>query len=160
MKNLIALASLVAAATAANAANISLASVVDPVSSSGYSGAGIGSYDDVAGSFTIGGHIDGTGASTYITSGTVTGPSSFSATLTLTTIGGVTSFSFFGLPTTTVAGGFPTGYDLNFFHNATLVAKGAINAGTFGVAVPEPQTYALAAGAALLGFAAFRRARR
>ena len=55
--------------------------------------------------------------------------------------------------------GFPTGYSLNFYKGSTLIATGGLVKGGL-TSTPEPQTYAMAAGAALLGFAAFRRARR
>lgn len=155
MKKLLVLAAAMAVGTAANAAVLSLATTI---SGSG-TGAGTGSFDTVANKYDIGGFFQYSGT---VSSALVVGPNDYSYTLSTSTIPGVSGFTFFGAPAlgATAGAGFPTGYFLKFYNGSSVVVgSGEIKVGTLSL-VPEPQTYALAAGAALLGFAAFRRARR
>ncbi len=60
---------------------------------------------------------------------------------------------------------WPSGFSANFSHfigglTPSITLLGSAPLVVTPASTPEPQTYALAAGAALLGFAAFRRARR
>lgn len=157
MKKILALTALSATVFASNAAIVQVSSVIDGGSySTDITGQAYGSFDNVSLSFDISGSLDSFDGIPSSITGFVEGPAAFSKALTFSTVD--TYSAGFYILDTTVAG-FPTGYYLSFYNGSTLIAKGEIKGGTLAPA-PEPQTYAMAAGAALLGFAAFRRARR
>ena len=161
MKKILVVSLLAATTVLSHAANV--ASTIAGVGSAydGVTGTARGNY--AGGFLTIAGSLDGDSGllpTTGYLVGYVVGPS-FSASLTINP----TSNEFgagFALPSTgSVGSGIPTDYFIKFYDSAapsTVIASGAIKLGT--ISTPEPQTYAMAAGAALLGFAAFRRARR
>jgi hypothetical protein len=72
--------------------------------------------------------------------------------------------SYSGIFASVSTPGFNSGnadkYLVKAFSGATLVAQGGLSVGSSKPSIPEPETYAMVAGAALVGFAAFRRARR
>lgn len=128
-----------------------------------------GTYDTSTGYYGLSGQIFSlSGATPVSLLGTVEGPGSYVASLIISFNNG--TFTFFANNLTGVNGAppvapypaaWPTGYSVNFYQftggatpSITRIATGDL------VATPEPRTYALAAGATLLGFAAFRRARR
>ena len=162
MKKILALSLVAATALVSNAATVSISSIIDGGAySTDITGVGSGDYNDSTFAFNIAGSLGsfGDGTTGQIPSGIVgyvEGPAGFSKSLTVTSSD--TFAAAFNL-NDTAPSGFPTGYYLSFYNSSSvLIAKGSIVVGT--VTTPEPQTYAMVAGAALLGFAAFRRARR
>lgn len=163
MKKNLAIASLVLGSLAANAATVSFSTIISV--GGNQVGAGTGKFNTASDKIILSGTF--TSAST-ISSGTFSGPGiatplNFSITQN-GTVGGVPSWFFHFSSPQSVPSTFinnASSYIASFFTAGSLtpVAGGpAISSGL--TVVPEPQTYAMMAGAALMGFAAFRRARR
>lgn len=170
MKKLLVVASTVGLVASISAATITETAVL--AGESGYPllspGTATGTYDTVSGGLSLSGSVlfspsiglDNSNTTVNITggsgpfTGTVLTAVSFPAPTDLS----LGAFNF----TITAVGEFQTGtYFVNVYKTGVKVASGQLIPGsTIGSVVPEPQTYAIAAGAALLGFAAFRRARR
>ena len=161
MKNVLALVLVTASTIVSQAAIIDLSAVVTGTPDiTGVVTAS--SYDNSAGTFTLAGNLSS--ASTAITTASLTGyvegPGAFKSSLTIDYNDG--AIVFFDKGATAVPGSpvaWPSGYSVTFYNAGVQFASGTIVAGDLSN-TPEPQTYAMVAGAALLGFAAFRRARR
>jgi len=161
MKKVLVVSLLAATTFMSNAANVSSTIAGIGASYSAITGSAQGNFS--GGFFDINGSLDGDAG--FLPSsglvGYVEGPVGFSrVALTINPLSNEFGAGF-ALSSTSAGAGFPTGYFLKFYTSAlssTAIASGALKVGT--VSTPEPQTYAMAAGAALLGFAAFRRARR
>lgn len=169
MKTILALAAAATAVVSVNAATITESAVISGVGSNTLlsPGTATGSYDTVANTFTLSGSVlfsPAIGLPTGTDTVTLTRPGAgFTASATTATfqnVAGIFSlaaFTFTGVTGANIA----SGYFINIYKSGNLVAQGSLVPGsTIGSVVPEPSTYAVAAGAALLGFAAFRRARR
>jgi len=155
MKTTLAITGVLLAAVAANAANINVTGKINPVVA-GNIGSITGGYNTTTSKLSIGtSDTSPTGAVTKIT---LTGPGGLSYNSPVVIPG--PNKSYFGYFVNVSAPGFTTfnanKYIVSFYVGSTLVAQSAKGL----VAAPEPQTYAMAAGAALVGFAAFRRVRR
>ena len=162
MKKLLAISFAAASIAAVNAQNVSISSNITGVNDAdGIIGTAGGFYDNAGKVIDINGTINGADANLNGTlplsvTGFVEGPSAFKTALSINS--NDTFYAAFDLSNFNVSSGFPTGFYLKFYNGSTLIASGPIVLGS--LSTPEPQTYAMAAGAALLGFAAFRRARR
>lgn len=164
MKNLLAIALAAASVVASQAAIIDLSASI--TGSPDIIGDASGSYDTSTGLYGISGSLFSlTGAVPTSLIGTIEAPGGYVDTLSISYNDG--TFTFFANGPAGVNGhppvapyptSWPAGFSVNFYlftpPTISKIASGAL------VGTPEPQTYALAAGAALLGFAAFRRARR
>lgn len=162
MKKTLAIASMVVGSLAANASNLAFSTII---SSGGTQvGSGTGIFSSTLDKITLSGTFL---SSSTITSGTFSGPGittplTFSVVANGTGAGGVKDWFFHFTSPQTVPSTFinnASSYVASFFAGVTSVASGPASAGHL-TTTPEPQTYAMVAGAALLGFAAFRRARR
>lgn len=161
MKTTLAVTGALLASVAANAANLSLHGTIGPVGGDANHGSVTGSFNDTLSVLTFG--ATDTSPSATVTSITLAAPGG-SILKTVTSIIAGANHSFSGIFSNVSAPGFNSSnaaqYIVSFYAGTTLVAKGGLSVGASIPSTPEPQTYAMVAGGALVGFAAFRRARR
>ena len=161
MKNTLALAGVILGTLVASAATTSLTSVITATGGSGAHGAGTGSYSTTLTSLTLGATVSSSSIS--ITSATLTNPSGtviHTDSAPTATAGSSYFFAFSSVPTgVALTTANVANFVLKFYHGSTLEASGPLST-TPLTTTPEPSSIAIVAGAALVGFAAFRRARR
>jgi len=161
MKNALAITGVLFASLAANAANFSIQLTLDPVGGNGDHGTGTGSFNSSLSLLTFG--VTDYSPTAPVTAFTLTSPGG-SILKTVTSIIPGANHTYAGIFSSVSAPGFNSGnagsYVVRAFSGSTLLAKGGLSGGPPPASTPEPETYAMVAGAALVGFAAFRRARR
>ena len=148
---------MILGSVAASAGNVTFSIAIN---SNGVVGSGTGTYSPTLGKAIFSGSVH---SSSPITSGYLL-ESDNTTQLPFTITGNGTgnyAFHFTTNPSTVLANfqSNITHYVATFFNGSSVVVTSPAKLGTPSV-VPETQTYAMVAGAALLGFAAFRRARR
>ncbi len=161
MKNALAITGVLFASLAANAANFTIHMTFDPVGGDGDHGTGTGSFNSTTSALTVG--VIDYSPTAPVTAFTLTSPGGSILKTVISIIPGANN-SYSGIFSNVSAPGFNSGnagsYVVRAFSGTTLLAKGGLSGGPAPVSTPEPETYAMVAGAALVGFAAFRRARR
>jgi hypothetical protein len=161
MKNALAITGVLFASLAANAANFSVNSTLVAVGGDGDHGSLNGSFNTSLSTLTFG--VTDYSPTGPVTKFTLTDPVG-NILKNVTSIIAGANHSYSGIFSSVSAPGFNSGnadkYLVKAFSGATLVAQGGLSVVTPIASTPEPETYAMVAGAALVGFAAFRRTRR